>query len=261
MVSLAVDVVYHRDAAAVIQHVVKAEIRPGAGRQQRVHDKCVARLRLYAADAGDDDVVEGRVVVVSRAFLVAFQPVACRLVEVFSDVRFAPHVLRLHVFLHMAEECHAVCVQRGVVLVQRVDVVDISRQGLRRGEGPHCAVPFTLSYAVRAELRVAPFGGGEAVRCVESLLVSNLLPCHAVFRVVYRHLHIPWHEADCLAHVCARISAVCLEEEVAFVPQQCLREPLQRVGFQSVCLRLLLVSGKLRHIADGFCRAIDVAVD
>ena len=109
-------------------------------------------------------------VVVARPLLVALQPVARRLVEVFADVGLAPHVLALHVLLHLGK-VEAVG-DNGIAVV--VEIVGHSRQRLARGEGPHGTIPLALPHPVCAELRVAALGGGQSVGSREALRVGSL---------------------------------------------------------------------------------------
>ena len=67
--------------------------------KQRINLNTVIAAGTQAAESCDDEVVPGGMVVIAAALLVAFQPVACRLVKVFTDVGLTAHVLALHVFL------------------------------------------------------------------------------------------------------------------------------------------------------------------
>ena len=103
MVAGAVTVPEDGEEMAVIRHAVKTERSPTVGRQQGVDLYGIVGTGTEAADTGDDEVAEGGVVVVARTLLIALEPVASGFVEIFADVGFPTHVLRLHVFFYFGE--------------------------------------------------------------------------------------------------------------------------------------------------------------
>src|SRR5437016_1818221 len=103
-------------------------------------------------------------VVVAAARVVALEPLAGLLVEVFADVRLAVHLMGFRIRLHRVE----IMAFRDVRLFIVSQKIGQGIEGLRRCEGPDRAVPFAMADAVTAELWVSPFGGGDAERCPEA---------------------------------------------------------------------------------------------
>src|SRR6185437_6985727 len=72
---------------------------------------------------------------------------------------------------------------------------------LRRGERPDRAVPLAMTVTVRAELRVAALGGGDAVGCAEAFWIGELSPCGVVFFIGRRQFEIPRDETNFFARI------------------------------------------------------------
>src|SRR3990172_9422400 len=79
--------------ATVIFHAVETEPVPSSVGKERMHLDDIVRARAEADDAGDQEVGEGAVVVVTAATVLAVDPVAGHFVEVLADERFAVGVL------------------------------------------------------------------------------------------------------------------------------------------------------------------------
>ena len=89
---------------AAIADAVETEVIPRAGRNQRIDDYLAVLLRTKTGQTRDDQVGKGGMVVIARTLAVAHQPVAGRLIEIFADIRFTTHMLRLGVEVHLLEE-------------------------------------------------------------------------------------------------------------------------------------------------------------
>ena len=103
MVARAVAVPDNRERMAMIQYSVETEVIPFALWQQGIDLDGVIRARAQATKTCNNQVVPCRVVVITAALLVALQPIARRLVEVFANVGLTAHVLTLHIFLKFSE--------------------------------------------------------------------------------------------------------------------------------------------------------------
>ena len=198
----------------VVAHLVKTEVIPLAGRQQRIDDKAVPRTRTEPAEACDNQIVESAVIVIAAAFLISFEPIARGLVEIFADVGFSPVVLALHILLQFGE-IEAVAYHGTAVIIE---VVGQGCECLGRGERPHSTIPFAFSHTVGTELRMAALGGSLSVGSGKTLWVATLPPCLCVFGVVGRQIEVPRNEADSLTHIGERIFLQHLEKVVAVVP-------------------------------------------
>ena len=86
MVAVAILVPHDADVVTVIEHIVETEIIPLALWQQRINLDSIVRTRTESADACDNHVAEGRVVVITTTLLVALEPIASYLIEVFANV-------------------------------------------------------------------------------------------------------------------------------------------------------------------------------
>ena len=104
MISAAILIPYHSDVVPMIAHVVEAEPAPFAVGQYRTYHEAVVSAGLQTAYTRYDEVVEGGMVIVSAALLVAFEPVARCLIEILAYIRTPSVALALHVFLHLREE-------------------------------------------------------------------------------------------------------------------------------------------------------------
>src|SRR6185436_7971902 len=97
-------------------------------------------------------------------------PIAADFVEVFADVGLALRVLAVDVGAKGIE-----VIGRGNDVLRIIPQhVGEGSERLRRGERPDRAVPFAMADAVRAELRMASLGSGEAKRRAEALRVGEL---------------------------------------------------------------------------------------
>src|SRR5207237_1125612 len=140
-------------------------------RDQRCDDNAV-RPRLNADESGDNRVAERRMVVVPAARVVALEPLAGTLVEIFADVRLPVLVVRSGVNLHRLE----VVARRPDVGDAVADLVGQRVERLRCRERPDGAVPLAAADAVAAKLRVPPLGRRDAAGRPEALWVEELPP-------------------------------------------------------------------------------------
>ena len=104
MVMLAVLVPDDGEDMASIVDAVETEVRPLPLGQEGIDGDTAVDLGTEAADASDDKVVGGGVVVVAGALAVAHEPGPGLFVEIFADVGAATVVLAFGVELHLTEE-------------------------------------------------------------------------------------------------------------------------------------------------------------
>ena len=240
----------------MIAHVVKAEVGPLSGRHKRIDFDAAVGLRTNACYTRDDQVVEGGMVVVAAAFTVAHEPCAVGLVKIFADIRSAAVVLALHIQFHLLEECLLAHQRLGVV----VDVVDHGSERLARCKRPDGTVPFAGACAVRAELWMAAFGGGQSVGGRESFLVLHLFPSLVIFSCL-GHVEIPGDETYGLANGCQGVATHGFKELVIAVPQFVLDETLLLLCLLAVAVGLVLVAGKCIDGSKRLCIAKHITVD
>lgn len=103
MIAGTVLVVEDGEVVTMITHLVKTEVLPFANWDDRTHLDGLIGTRTKTHDAGDDEIAEGRMVVISAALLIALQPVTSGFIKILTDVRFATHALTLHILLHLIE--------------------------------------------------------------------------------------------------------------------------------------------------------------
>jgi len=85
------------DEVTPVRHLIQAEPIPLIDRDHGLNNQFIALGGSYAHQARDDEIVERGMIVIPAPFLVAFQPIACHLVEVFADIGTPSVVLRFHV--------------------------------------------------------------------------------------------------------------------------------------------------------------------
>ena len=139
-------------------------------------------------------------------------------------------MLRLHIAFHVME-IHAVCQYSLRIIIHEIGHCS---QSLCRCKRPDSPIPFTLTYAMRAEFRMTALGSGKSVRCGKAFLVHHFLPCHSVFGRSIRQIEIPRDIADSLAYLGGRISTHRFKEMVVCVPQLILYQRFNGIGFQSI---------------------------
>ena len=196
-------------------------------------------------------------VVITAAFLVAFQPKTCCLVKVFTNIGFATHVLTLHIFLEFGK-IERVCDNRIAIVVH---VVSHSRQRLTGGKGPHGTVPLAFAHTMRAELWMTTLGSSLSVRGRESLWVTSLKPGNGIFGFVLCHVGVPRHEADSLTDIGTGIDAVGFKECMILVPKLGVNLLLQVSCLLEVGGCFQIVASQLSYIADSFCITVHVTID
>lgn len=103
MITGTVLVIEDGEVVTMITHLVKTEVLPFASWDDRTHLDGLIGTRTETHDAGDDEIAESRMVVISAALLVALQPVTSGFIKILTDVRFATHALTLHILLHLIE--------------------------------------------------------------------------------------------------------------------------------------------------------------
>jgi len=160
------------NVVTMIQHVVKAEPLPFVFWYERTYLKCFVQTGTEAHQSADYQVAVGGMVVVSAPFLIAFKPISCHLIEIFSYVWEAAVIVALHIFLHFGEI--GTVGENGLWII--IQVVGKGGKSLGCGERPYRTVPFAFAYTVRAELGMAALSCGKTTRCTESFLIGELEP-------------------------------------------------------------------------------------
>ena len=216
----AVAIVENRYKFSVIGHVLEAEPIPGVFGKHRADLDFVVLAGNDADQAGDDQIAEGGMVVIAAAGVVALEPFAIHLVEIFAHVWLvALPVQRFDVSVHRIE----ISLPRhgGLWIIPQ----NIGQRGerLRCGKGPDGAVPFALANAVGAEFRVASLGGGDAEGRPESLGIGKLRP--GIFIAGIGEAEIPRDKADFFAGVGKPVGqGLGFEEFSGIIPELLLDE-------------------------------------
>ena len=196
-------------------------------------------------------------VVVAGTFLIALQPIARGLIEVFADIGLATHVLALHILLHLCKEETVAHHRRRIV----VNVVGHRCQRLRSGKGPYGTVPLAFAHTMGTELRVTALSGGLSVRRRETFRVGSLQPCNTISGIILGQMGVPRHEADGLSDVGAGVDTMGLEELMLLIPQPGMHLLAKVGGLVEIGLGLAFITCQPGCVADSLGIAIHIAVD
>lgn len=161
------------EVTAMIQHIIQTEIIPFSFGNQRIHLHCVIHARTESYQTGNHQIIKSRMIVITAAFLIPFQPITGYLIQILADVGTPTMMLRLHIAFHLME-IHAVCQYSLRIIIHEIGHCS---QSLCRCKRPDSPIPFTLTYAMRTELRMTALGSGKSVRCGKPF--SSITSFHA----------------------------------------------------------------------------------
>ena len=198
----------------VIQHVIQAEPFPLARRQQRIHFDGVIHTWSQTYQTRNYQIIESGMVVITRAFLIAFKPITGHFIQILTDVWATAMVLQLYIQFHLTE-IKAIG-QRSLWII--VHKIGHSGQRLRSGKWPNSSIPFALPYSMSTEFRMPTFGSGQSIRCRESFFIGYLFPGFFVFLIDIGQIEIPGQKTDGFTDSCQCIPTKGFKETMLFVP-------------------------------------------
>ena len=145
-------------------------------------------------------VVEGGMVIIAAALLIAFEPVTGLFVEVFPDIGTPAVVLRFHIGFQQIEIIG--CLYMGLCVI--VQQVGHSCQRLCRSKRPYRPIPLTFAAAMCSEGRMAPVGGSNTKRGTKNVFIDQVFPGNAVG--LGGQVEIPGNKANGFPHMGQRVA-------------------------------------------------------